>query len=166
MENKNREVKTGRWKIFSSLLQILQAIAAIAIIAGVIFTAIQIRDLRNNQSAQLMLEFDRELNSNINASIITAIENNLPILKENGGEFTETDIDHYLGIYELLNNISEVGIISDDMLYNAFSYWVVTTYQNKEIQDYLSKIREEDESFFLGFEILAKDLLKAEAYSE
>ena len=37
-----------------------------------------------------------------------------------------------------------------------------------EIQDYLTKIRQEDDYFFLGFEILAEDLITAEAqyYSE
>jgi len=151
------------WKLFSRILRLLEVGA---IIGGVIFVMIQIRDFRNSQSAQLMLEFNKDLNSDINASLITAIEENKPILKENGGEFTATDIDRYLGAYELLNNVSEAGLISDDMLYNAFSYDIIKTYQNKEIQDYLSKIRQENNSFFLGFELLAQDLIKAEDYSE
>lgn len=149
------------WELFSRILRILEVIA---IIGGVIFTVIQIRDLRNSQSAQLMLNFNDELNSDINANLITAIEENKPILKENGGDFSTTDIDRYLGIYELLNNVSEVGLISDDMLYNAFSYGIVKTYQNKEIQNYLSKIRQEDEFFFRGFGLLSEDLTKAEVY--
>ncbi len=149
------------WELFSRILRILEVVA---IIGGVIFAMIQIRDLRNSQSAQLMLEFNKDLNSDINSSLITAIEENQPILKESGGEFTTTDIDRYLGIYELINNVSEAGLISDDMLYNAFSYDIVKTYQNKEIQDYLSKIRQEDSSFFRGFGLLAEDLIKAEVY--
>jgi len=149
------------WELLSRILRIFEVLA---IIGGVIFATVQIRDLRNSQSTQLMLEFNKDLNSDINASLITAIEENKPILKENGGEFTPTDIDRYLGAYELLNNVSEAGLISDDMLYNAFSYDIIKTYQNKEIQDYLSKIRQEDSSFFRGFELLAKDLIKAEAY--
>ena len=111
-----------------------------------------------------MLAFNKDLNSDKNASLATAIEENKPIFKENGGEFTTTDIDLCLGIYELLNNVSEAGLISDDMLYNAFSYDIVRTYQNKEIKNYLSKIRQEDSSFFRGFEVLAQDLIKAETY--
>lgn len=162
MSNRNRRVKINKWKVFLNFLHILQAIAAVAIISGVIFTAIQVRDLRNNQSAQLMLEFNKELSSDINSRLITAIENNVPIFKENGGEFTSTNIDQYLTVYELLNNVSEVGLISDDMLYNAFAYDVIKTYQNQEIKDYLFTVRQEDEYFFIGFEVLAKSLLNAE----
>jgi len=153
-----------KWLNWKGLLRILRILEVLAIIVGVIFAMIQIRDLRNDQSAQLMLEFNKDLNSDINADLITAIEENRSILKENGGEFTTTDIDRYLGIYELLNNVSEVGLINDNMLYNAFSYDIVKTYQNKEIQNYLLKIRKEDDSFFRGFEILAQDLIKAEDY--
>ncbi|TRZ64295.1 MAG: hypothetical protein D4Q79_01850 [Spirochaetia bacterium] len=151
------------WKQTEKILRIIEVLA---IVGGVVFAAAQIRDLRNNQSAQLMLEFNKELNSDLNANLITAIEENKPILKQSGGEFTTTDIDRYLGAYELLNNVSVAGLISDDMLYNAFAYDIVKTYQNKEIQDYLSKIRQDDNSFFRGFEVLAQDLLKAEVYKK
>ena len=144
--------------------KILRIIEVLAIVGGVIFASVQIRDLRNNQSVQLMLEFNKELNGDLNANLITTIEENRPILKEGGGKFTTTDIDRYLGTYELLNNVSIAGLISDDMLYNAFAYDIVKTYQNKEIQNYLSKIRQEDNSFFRGFGALAQDILKAEVY--
>jgi hypothetical protein len=149
------------WKSFEKTLRIIEVIA---IIGGVIFAGVQIRDLRNSESARLMLEFNKELNSDLNANLITAIEENRPIFRENGGEFTTTDIDRYLGIYELLNRVSVVGLLHDDMLYNAFAYNIVKTYQNKEIQSYLAKIRREDSSFFRGVELLAEDILKAEAY--
>jgi len=151
------------WKQTEKILRIIEVVA---IVGGVIFAGVQIRDLKNNQSAQLMLEFNKELNSDLNANLITAIEENKPILKESGGEFTTTDIDRYLGAYELLNNVSIAGLISDDMLYNAFAYDIVKTYQNKEIQNYLAKIRQEDDSFFRGFGAVAQDILKAEVYKK
>lgn len=161
----NQSIKSFKleWKTLEKLIRLVEVIA---IVGGVIFAGVQIRDFRNSQSAQLMLEFNKELNSDLNSSLITAIEENKPILKENGGEFTTTDIDRYLGAYELLNNVSAAGLISDDMLYNAFAYDIVKTYQNKEIQDYLLKIRQEDSLFFLGFGFLARDLIKAETYSK
>jgi len=149
------------WKQAEKTLRIIEVLA---IVGGVIFAGVQIRDLRNTQSAQLMLEFNKELNSDLNANLITTIEENKPILKNDGGEFTTTDVDRYLGAYELLNNVSIAGLISDDMLYNAFAYDIMKTYQNKEIQNYLARIRQEDNSFFRGFEALAQDILKAEVY--
>lgn len=149
------------WKQTEKILRIIEVIA---IIGGVIFAGIQIRDLRNDQSAQLMLEFNKELNSDLNANLITAIEENKPILKDSGGGFSTTDVDRYLGVYELLNTVSVTGLISDDMLYNAFAYDILKTYQNQEIKNYLAKIRQEDSSFFRGVDALAEDLLKSEIY--
>lgn len=158
-QNEKKAKKDNRWKLISKLLRILEVIA---ITGGVIFALVQIRDVRNNQSAQLMLEFNRSLSAPANSRLITVIENGGPVLKENGGEFTTTDIDQYLTIYELLNNVHEAGLITDDMLYNAFAYEVVRTYKNQEIQTYLEKIRKEDKSFFIGFESLAKSLIKVD----
>ena len=147
------------WKQTEKILRIIEVVA---IVGGVIFAVIQIRDLRNDQSAQLMLEFNRSLGEETNSRLITAIENNDPILKTHGGEFTTTDIDHYLTIYELLNNVNEAGLISDDMLYNGFAYDIIRTFQNQEIKNYLSDLRKEDNTFFAGFESLARSLLEVE----
>ena len=157
---KNLKIK---WE---TLEKVLRLVEVFAIVGGVIFAGVQIRDLRNDQSAQLMLEFNKELNSDLNANLITAIEENKPILKNSGGEFTTTDVDRYLGVYELLNTVSITGLISDDMLYNAFAYDILKTYQNGEIKSYLAKIRQEDSSFFRGVDALAEDLLKAEVYKK
>ena len=67
--------------------KILRIIEVLAIVGGVIFATVQIRDLRNNQSAQLMLEFNRNLSEETNSRLIMAIENNNTILKTHGGEF-------------------------------------------------------------------------------
>lgn len=151
-ENHN---KLDKWEILSRSLRIIEVIA---IIGGVYFAAVQIKDVRNMQSAQLMLEFNNDLDSEVNSQIITAIENNEPIFLDNGGKFTTTDIDKYISIYELVNDVYVNGLITDDMLYNAFSYDIVATYRNKEIQDYLFEIRKEDQTLFTGFERLAKGL--------
>ena len=157
MENKEivNKNNSNKWEIFSHILRIIEIIA---IVGGVYFAGMQIRDVRNMQSAQMMLEFNNDLNNQINAQIITTIEDDQPIFLKNGGKFTSTDIDKYLTNYELLNNIYEAGLITDDMLYNAFSYDVVKTYKNKEIKDYLFEIRKKDKLFFAGFERLAKSL--------
>ena len=155
--NKTQKNNYLKWESFSHFLRFIEVVA---IVGGVIFAGYQLRDLRNNQSAQFMLEFNQALSSPINTKIIFALENNKPIFIENGGEFTTADIDNYLGNYELLNNTYQVGLISNDMLYNGFSYDIVKTYQNTEIKNYLAEIRknENDEFLFAGFEQLAKNL--------
>lgn len=147
------------WKHTEKILRIIEVVA---IVGGVIFAGIQIKDWRDSQSAQLMLEFNRSLSESTNSHLITAIENNSSILKANGGEFTTTEIDRYLTVYELLNNVSEAGLINDTMLYNGFAYDIIRTFQNQEIKNYLSGLRKEDSTFFAGFESLARSLLKVE----
>jgi hypothetical protein len=155
-ENKIKsKTKINNWELCSRVFKIIEIFA---IIGGIIFAVIQIRDVRNMQSAQLMLDFNNELSSDINSEIVTVIEESQPIFIKNGGRFNSTDIDNYLTTYELINNVYEAGLMTGDMLYNAFSYEIVRTYDNKEIQNYLFEIRQEDELFFAGFERLAKSL--------
>lgn len=136
----------------------LRFIEVAAIIVGVIFAMVQIRDVRNMQSAQLMLDFNNQLNSDTNSKIITDIENGEPVLKENSGNFTSNDVDKYLSTYELLYNTYDAGLITGNMLYSGFSYDIIKTYDNQEIQTYLKKVRVDNKNIFAGFEALAQSL--------
>ena len=147
------------WERFKKLSSVIQFFI---IVWGVWFSAAQFRDVRNMQSAQLMLSFNKDLSSDKNSKILTAIENNQPIFKEAGGEFDSTDMDNYLSNFELLNSTYLADLMTDDMIFNTFYYSVVKTYQNQEIQNYLKTIRKEDQYFFAGFERLAKSFLMTE----
>ena len=154
-------------KLFSKLKwshteRILRCIEVTAIIVGVIFTMVQIRDVRNMQSAQLMLDFNNQLNSDTNSKIITAIENNQPIFQENSGNFTSTDVDKYLSVYELLYDTYDAGLITGNMLYSGFSYDIIKTYDNQEIQTYLKKVTVDNKDIFAGFKALAQSLKLSE----
>ncbi len=151
-----RATKYITWERFTKFSAVIQFFI---IVWGVWFSAAQFRDVRNMQSAQLMLSFNKDLSSETNSKILTAIENNQPIFKNNGGQFDSTDIDNYLSIFELLNNTYLANLMTDDMIFNTFYYSVVKTYKNQEIQNYLNEIRKEDKLFFAGFERLAKSFL-------
>jgi len=150
-----RKLQTLTIQDWTNLVTILGIIIAVISLVISVYT---FRQQKGIDSAQLMLDFNKDLSSERNSQIITAIESHQPIFRENGGSFTTTDIDNYLGIYELMNNVHEAHLITDDMLYNAFSYIFVSTFQNKEIIDYLNNIRKDDQALFYGSESLAKDL--------
>lgn len=143
------------WKETERLLRLVEVTA---VVIGVVFAMVQIRDVRNMQSAQLMLDFNNQLNTEINSRIITSIEDGHPLFKENSGNFTTTDIDKYLSVYELLYGTRDAGLITDNMLYSGFSYDILKTYDNQEIQQYLKKIRIENKDLFAGFDALAQSL--------
>jgi hypothetical protein len=147
---------------WSNTERVLRFLEVTAIIVGVVFTMVQIRDVRNMQSAQLMLDFNNQLNSDTNSKIITAIENNQPIFKENSGNFTSTDVDKYLSVYELLYDTYDAGLITGSMLYSGFSYDIIKTYDNQEIQAYLKKVMVDNKDIFAGFKVLAQSLKLSE----
>src|SRR3989344_4438892 len=143
---------------WTNIVTILGIIIAVISLIVSVYT---FRQQKGIDSARLMLDFNKELSSDRNSQIITAIENRQPVFRENGGLFTSTEIDNYLGIYELMNNVHEAHLITDDMLYNTFSYIFVKTYQNKEITKYLEQVRKDDQTLFYGSENLAKNLESA-----
>lgn len=139
----------------------------VIVIGGFIVAAIglkiaidQLWDIKKNQSAQFMLEFDKNLTSGKNLSLLEAIENGQPIFLPNG-KFSSTDVDIFLSQYELLNSTYQAGLLDNDMLYNTFSYDLQKTFQNPEIKEYLEKVRKEDPRIFMGFEELAESVQNA-----
>jgi hypothetical protein len=73
-------------------------------------------------------------NDSSNASIISSIENNKPILVENGGNYSTVDLDKYLGAFNALALVYRDGFLSDDHLCGSFAFYVEEANQNSEIQ--------------------------------
>ena len=51
-----------------------------------------------------------------NAGIINAIQNDKPILVENGGSYSDVDLDKYLGVFDTIELVYRDGFLSDDHL--------------------------------------------------
>ncbi len=129
---------------------------------GLFLTWSELRSVRLNQSAELVLRVDEVLETPTNLKLMAIIESSKPILKKDGGEFEEWELDAYLGAYETLYNLYANDLITGDMLYSAFSYSIVQAYQNNEIKEYIGNIQEKNPEVFAGFQDLAKLILKAD----
>ena len=77
------------------------------------------------------------LNDPSNAGIINAIQNDKPILTENGGSHSGVDLDRYLGVFDTVALVYRDGFLSDDHLCSSFSYYIDKTSKNSEVQKYL-----------------------------
>lgn len=77
-------------------------------------------------------------------------------MKDNGGNFTTDELDLFLSVYNQLSDAYDKGLVSEELLYGNFSDGLMRAYQNKEIQEYLKKIRIENEDYFRGFDNLAE----------
>ena len=140
----------------------LQNIAHVVTIIGIILAVLNFWYLRKIESAKLLIEFDKQLrNGPTNSRILDVIADSKPLLKEHGGRFSVADVDRYLAELELLNNFYDHNLISEEMLYDTFSYDIEKAYCHKEIQQYLKNVRisENDPDIFLGFEELSKRFL-------
>jgi hypothetical protein len=74
--------------------------------------------------------------------------------------FNDADLDDYLVMFEILDNVYEHNLITRDMVYDAFSYDLEKAYENKEIQEFIRSVRkqEHEANDYDGFEALAKEM--------
>jgi len=160
LKNMKSKIKSLNWEKLQKILTV------IAMLIGGGFALYQFHVSNQIESARLMIDFNNQLRNGEHSysKLIAAIGNNKPIIEPNG-EYTEIDIDNYLVMWELLNNIYENRLITEDMLYDAFSYDIEKTYCNKEIQQYISRTRKEGEDLYMGFRDLANNILKADKTS-
>lgn len=151
-------------KIFKKIT--IQHVTYIVTIVGVVIAVLNFYHIKKIESARLIIEFDNHfINNKKNFEIMDKIdERKYPILKLNGGTILSGDLERYLGEFELMNNFYDNRLISEEMLYDSYSYYIEEAYKNKEIIDYIKQIRlaEKSPDLYLGFEQLAKKFLATE----
>jgi len=100
-------------------------------------------------SRQLIYDFSRTFFDNPKyRAMSTAIEESYlygkgAVLKTNGGKFTDYDLDDYLYFLDDLYTYGEEGLVSYNLIYRQFAYYVCLTYNHKEVQAYSQKLRDE-----------------------
>jgi arabinogalactan endo-1,4-beta-galactosidase len=151
----------NKQKFWDYLKKFIDIIQSLAIIGGIIFGILQLYFLQiqtkiqsdaliaSNKiaSANYVLDLSKQLDSPKYSELINAISSNninYPILKNDGGKFTEGKVENLLGIYETIGDLYEENLISKKMAYNEFSDDIEATFCNNSIQKYIKKIREED----------------------
>jgi len=118
----------------------------------------QIEDTKLTRSIDLIIRFDERLDKQPNLKIESIIARGKPVLKQHGGNFTDDDLDGYLGIFDSLNDLYEKGMIDKDLFYNEYSYDAEKLYDNAEVRSYLKDIRKEEADFFIGVDNLAQKM--------
>ena len=153
----NRKIK---WMTIERILRIIEVMA---IVAAAIIVPLQIKDWKDNQensSFSLLTRLDEKLKQGTNREIFNIIRRNKPILKENGGKFESYELDCYLDDLGSIDDAYLRKIIDKDDVYDWFSDCLITTFKNKEIGEYLRKIRKEDPQYYSGLEKFVKELIK------
>lgn len=137
--------------------------AATAVLALIAY--IQLKALREQANADFLLKFNREFFANdTNQSMITAIEENEGILTANNGNFSDYQLDDYLGYYELMSWYAKRGLLDYELIDEMFGHYISMAWQNQEIQNYITELRTStnDPRYYKPFEELAKRIIKKE----
>lgn len=137
----------------------------IATVALTVIAYSQLKALREQANADFLLRFNREFFDNeTNQKIITAIEENKPLLKENGGEFTCYQVDDYLGYYEMMAHYEKKSFIDFEMIDEMFGHYISLAWQSNEINKYIAQLRNEtnDARYYKPFEDLATRVIALE----
>ena len=143
----------------SGFTQFVMLLFFIVFVAGVSMIYIQ---LHNNNAIQKS-RFVNDLNIYFeNHRLDSAIENdiytNRPLLKINKGRWDDKDLNNYIGFFELLSDYQEAGSLNERDVFDYYSEYILETYENKDIQQYISNVRKEGKSddYFIKFEQMAK----------
>lgn len=138
---------------WSTIDRTLRVIEFLVILLGIGFTLFQVKDILNNQNGKensLILQYEDRLGTGTNNLISIAIERNQPLLKN--GKFSTDDLDNYIGTIESIGTAYQKNLINDDSIYENFNDVITKAYKNQEIQNYLTKIRLENKTYFQGFD--------------
>jgi len=110
-------------KIFDSknitFERVILIIQTAIIILGFFVAYTELKSIQQTTSGNLALEIYKDIHSDgvfkNNPQIIEAIASEKSILKVNGGDFEEEDLDNYLGFFDWISAANDMGIVSNDM---------------------------------------------------
>ena len=124
----------------------------------VAMTAVLIIDSKNQTSSENNIALNSSFFNTMNTKIVNAIESNQPILVENHGQFTDAQLDNYLGEFDTIENAYDDGLLSQSDFCDSFSYYIGITNKNSEIQNYIATQQKTDAGFFTSLSDLANIL--------
>jgi hypothetical protein len=142
------------------IYKITAPIIIIVLIVIAVFSYQNYKSQKLQQQATLLykLQDDFFFKNERLIKMLQYVEEDKPILIENGGEFTTYDIDNYIGFFELLGKYNDDNVLPFDWIDNQFGYYISRAFNNAEIEDYIAKLRlkpQLNEAYF-DFEKLAK----------
>lgn len=156
MENFVDQKTKNNWKFISRAIEILNGLASLVIILGIIVTYLQFKDFttgKYSRSARLLGVYDQQMFMGNNPQIRHTIESCKAVLIESGGHFTDNQLGDYIDVFESLSIASDKDLIDKNMLYDDLGYYIDITYLNPDVQRYLK----DNNDFYEGFKKLAKN---------
>jgi hypothetical protein len=149
--------KALKFLVSKPFLNVLQIVLFIIAIIQLFILIKQNKHSTEQDSAQFMLAFNVQLRGEHGFSkLIIDIADKKPIFINHS--HSEEEVDNYLVLWELVDNIYRKDLISIEELYSAFAYDIQKASKNIEIKAYIDRQREIEEGGLLypGFDHLVK----------
>ena len=124
--------KLERWAFGATIISFPILAVTMAVILW------QVIDVRRIAASQNNIALNTSFFNGSTSDIVGALEDDKPILKQNGGQFTTRQLDNYLGTFETIDEVYTENLLTEDALCVSFSYYITLTVKNKEIQKYLA----------------------------
>jgi hypothetical protein len=99
----------------------------------------QLSDANEIASLQNVLTLNSQLYTPQNTAILGDIDQKKLILKEDGGSFSDYELDNFISIFDSMDQIYVQKHIAMADLCEQFSYYITTSYEYPEIQAYMKK---------------------------
>lgn len=149
----------SRFQLFS-FASVAALVTTLTAIVGVYFGLQSLSESAKANQGNIILTLNRDFFFDARLlKVRQAIENNESILIQNSGKLTDQDLDDYLGMFEIMDDLKSRKIIDSDLLKNNFCFYIKGAYNNKEIKEYIIDIRKQNnnQDIYNGTEKLAKD---------
>jgi hypothetical protein len=148
---------------WSKIERIMRFVEFIAVLTTALVIPIQINYIKNQQN-DIAFEFLIRLEDRMYAKNIQALYYNLgsdtPLLKKDGGNFEEADIDQYLDNLTSVEYAYKRKLIDQESLSSWFFDYFLMAYNNDYIKKYLIDIRKDGTYYYKNFEKTAEELIE------
>ncbi len=165
LEKEGHGSSLGVWGYVSRGVTILEVFS---LTFGFYFIWVQLKNITYNQEVtsqqnsseqaireiQFLREFKTELTTGVNKRIYESIVNGRPILVENGGGFTDTELKEYLSLFNELSFVTGKDFISGNVIWSFFYFYIAHTFESGEVQKFLKTLRKDSPGRFGGLDEL------------
>lgn len=137
---------------------ILQFLIFITLLVGSSLIYLELYNKNQIERSKFSFQINNHfLSDSVLNNLSIDISNHKNILIKNGGNWTEIQLDDYLGFYESISDYLEAKSLNLRDVYDFYAVPIIEAYQSKEIQVYIKSIRdsEKDSEYYEKFEKLA-----------
>jgi hypothetical protein len=146
---------------YSTRLVRLTIVLVVLTVVLLVLAGVTVWEEYESASLQTNIALNGQFFSRPNLDVRTAIDRGGPILQEHGGLSTPTDLDTYLGTYDVILSAYDRHLLSEADLCMSFSNFIDDATNDEEIRAYIAKWRKYDNRWFQGFVDLQKIITKS-----